>query len=723
MRKKQFLLFVSVLAIVFLPLRNFAGTAPDEGMWLPMFLKDYNYQEMKRLGLKLTPEQLYNVNNSSLKDAIVNFGNFCTAEVVSAEGLLFTNHHCGYGSVQKLSSVQNDYLKNGFWAYEKSQELACEGLTATFLIRMEDVTEQVLGKITDTTSEKSRSQFIKKAIDELVKTNSEKGRYKVEVKRFFDGNAYYMFVSEVYTDIRLVGTPPSSIGKYGGDTDNWMWPRHTGDFSIFRIYTAPDGKPAPYSKDNIPYKSKRFLSISIKGVKKNDYAMIWGYPGSTERYMTSYELKNTFEQQNATIIAAGKKIFPVMKEQMDADAQTRIGYAATYAQAMNMWKNKIGENKGLQRLDVMSQKQALEKELTDWINKDAARQQKYGNVLKNIETACNSIAASNSEKALWYFQISVMGYPTAMAIFQTHFGMTSILENNKKATSQDLAKFTATAEEAYKDLNVNTEKKLLEAVLKMYAGLAKEYQPAIFEDVINKKYKGDIHQFVEEAYKKSIYASIDNFKKFTQKPNKKALDNDMLAQVVVSLYKSYQSFASQSSDAENQLRTARRGFLAALQEMKPNQHFYPDANFTLRTTYGTVLDYQAADAVHYNYVTTLKGVMEKEDSENDEFYVEPKLKELYKKKDFGPYAENGDIVVCFLTTNDITGGNSGSPVINGNGELIGLAFDGNWEAMSGDIAFEPELQRTICVDARYVLFVIDKFAGAQNIINELTIVK
>jgi hypothetical protein len=719
--KKLFLFALLMMSLCSFRLLAKPVTPPDEGMWLPMFIERLNYVDMQKMGLHLTAEELYSINHSSLKDAIVNFGNFCTAEVVSKEGLLLTNHHCGYEALQKHSSVDHDYLTNGFWAYNKSEEIPTEGLTATFLVRMEDVTQKVLANVSDTMSLASRRAAIGKVTEKLKKEAGEKGKYLVDIKNFFDGNEYYMFVYEVYEDVRLVGAPPSAIGKFGGDTDNWMWPRHTGDFSMFRVYTSPDGKPAKFAKDNIPLSPKHVLPISVKGVKKNDYAMVWGYPGSTERYMTSYGVQSTLELANPAIINAGNTMLPIMKKDMDADNAVKIKYASTYAQLANVWKNKIGESRGLKRLKIYDKKKALENELQQWIDADPARKAKYGNVIQDIATTSQQMMELKAESALWYFQGILMSSKTMLAPLQL-MGINSLLEKkDTKAEAYD--EFKATIKELYKDANPATEKKLFAAGLELYKKeTPANMLPDIFEE-INKNYKGDIQKFTNEAFETSVLASEESFAKFLKKPNAKKYKNDLINKTTLSIYNAFIKINMQQKDINAKLTTSKRLFMAALREMQPNKKFYPNANFTMRMTYGQVLDYTAADAVQYDYVTHLSGVMEKEDPTNDEFIVPVKLNELYKNKDFGKYGSNGDLVTCFLTTNDITGGNSGSPVINGDGQLIGLAFDGNWEAMSGDVAFEPELQRTICVDIRYVLFCIDKMANAQNLIKEMNIIE
>ncbi len=719
--KKLFL-----MAFILIGLCSFSSNAkplnpPDEGMWLPMFIERLNYVDMQKMGLHLTADELYSINHSSLKDAIVNFGNFCTAEVVSNEGLLLTNHHCGFEAIQKHSSVEHDYLTNGFWAYNKSEEIPNEGLTATFLIRMEDVTKKVLADVSDTMSDASRRAAIRKVSDKLKKEAGEKGRYEVQIKSFFDGNEYYLFVYETFEDVRLVGAPPSAIGKFGGDIDNWMWPRHTGDFSMFRVYTAPDGKPAKFAENNIPLKPKHSLPINIKGVKKNDFAMIWGYPGSTERFMTSYGIQSTLEQANPAIISAGNTMLPIMKKDMDADDTVRIKYAATYAQLANVWKNKIGESRGLKRLKVYDKKKALEDELQAWINADVSRKAKYGTVIQDLAISSKQLLDSKSEMNLWYFQGILMSSKTMLAPLQT-MGISALIEK-KSSKPEDYEPYLETVKELYKDCSPATEKKLFAAGLELYRKeMPANMLPDIFE-LINKEYKGDIQKFTDEAFATSIYASEESFAKFIAKPNLKKFKKDLIQKTTLSIYTSFIKGNTEQKEINTRLNTAKRLFVAALREMQPTKTFYPNANFTMRMTYGKVLDYSPADAIQYDYVTHLTGVIEKEDSTNDEFIVPVKLKELYNKKDYGRYGSNGDLVTCFLTTNDITGGNSGSPVINGDGHLIGIAFDGNWEAMSGDIAFEPELQRTISVDIRYVLFVIDKMANAQNLIKEMNIIE
>lgn len=718
MRKRIISLMSLVLAFSIGFAKN--APAPDEGMWLPMFFKQLNYSTMQQMGLRLTAEELYSFNNSSLKDAIVQMGQFCTGEIVSEKGLMFTNHHCGYDAIAGASTVEHDYLSNGFWAYSMEEEIPIPGLYVSFLVRMEDVTKDVLGEHINAADKTPYEKDIQKNIAELQMKHSEDGRYIVEIKPFFEGLEYYMFIYERFTDVRLVGAPPSSIGKFGGDTDNWMWPRHTGDFSIFRVYANKDNKPADYSKDNVPYKPKHFLPISIKGVQKDDFTMIWGYPGSTERYMTSFEVKNTIDVSDPAVIAAGEALLPVMKSMMDKSDAVRLKYASDYASYMNLWKNKKGELRGLKRLDVYGKKKAIEDRLADWISEDASRRERYGNVLSDLRDNFRIVGEARRTRNSWYGNLGLMCSKTSLTAFRTSIYLSAIenqKEENPMRTEMFKSLITGEVEELFATTDPETEKV-------MFKALCDVLSTAMGVQVIDKKYKGDVSRFVDDAFKKSVFRSKEAFDKFMKKPSAKKLQEDPIAKIAMLAVAMINESEPQLDEAEKKIEIARPLFIEALRQMDPKLVQYPDANFTMRVTYGKVLDYYPADAVHYDYVTTIDGLMAKEDPTSDEFTVPKRLKELYEAKDYGRYADkDGRLITCFLSNNDITGGNSGSPIINADGHLIGLAFDGNWEAMSGDIAFEPELQRTINVDARYVLFIIDKFAGAKNLIDELKIVE
>ena len=694
--------------------------APDEGMWLPMFFKQLNYENMQRMGLKLTAEELYSINNSSLKDAIVQMGNFCTGEIVSDQGLMFTNHHCGYDAIVSQSTVEHDYLNNGFVSQSFEEELPIPGLYVSFLVRMDDVTREVLAENINT-PENATEEAIQKNIVALVEKYSEGGKYKVEVEPFFQGLEYYMFIYEVFNDVRLVFAPPASIGKYGGDTDNWMWPRHTGDFSVFRVYADKNNQPAEYSKDNVPFKPKHYLPISIKGVEKGDFTMIWGYPGSTERYMTSYEVANTINISDPAVIKAGEALLPVMKKMMDKDNAINLKYASDYASYMNLWKNKKGELRGLKRLDVYGKKKAIEDRLVEWIAKDSDRQARYGNVIADLESASKVIAAEPSTQYSWYGNLGLMTSKTSLTAFRSsmYAGMLESGQVPEETIPLLMGALTGEIVKLYATTDLATEKEMFKALANLLLTV-----PSLQEAEILKEYKENPDKFVNKAFEKSVLTNRKAFEKFAKKPNFKVFQKDKIGHVAMLAYALITDSSPEFEEANAKFAQAKMLFIEALRKMDPTLVQYPNANFTMRMTYGQVLDYYPADAVHYDYVTTMEGLMEKEDATNPEFIVPAKLKELYEAKDYGQYADkNGKLIVNFLSNNDITGGNSGSPILNAEGHLIGLAFDGNWEAMSGDIAFEPELQRTINVDARYVLFVMDKFAGAQRLIDELKIIK
>ncbi len=696
----------------------------DEGMWLPMFVSRLNYVDMQKQGLHLTAEEIYSINNSSLKDAIIQFGAGCTGEIISPEGLILTNHHCGYGQIQSHSTTQNDYLTNGFWAMNKNEELPNEGLTARFLVRMEDLSQEFNNQLRGMKTEKERADKISDLIKKYEGSVPKENGMEAVVKSFFNGNEFYMFVYQVYRDVRLVGAPPSSIGKFGADTDNWMWPRHTGDFSLFRVYMSPDGKSAGFSKENIPYKPKHFLPISGKGVKKGDYAMIMGYPGTTDRYLTSYGVQLAIDVKNPTIVKIREDKLAIMRQFMNADPAVRIQYASKYAQTANYWKYFIGQTKGLKRLKVYEKKKELEDQFAIWVNSSNENKQKYGTAIKDISTAYAELA--KVEILRWYFQEAIARGPEIIGFSRS---FTSLLKE-LKAEKPDNEKITklqnglkSYSDKMFKDFNIATDKKLFASMLSMfYNNVPKEQQLEMLAEIAN-KYKNNFTEYADVVFKKSIFADQNKVKALLEKPTSKIIEKDMVYILMNAFYDNYVKYNDQLKQYNEMLERGNRLFVAGIREMQPEKNFAPNANSTMRVTYGNVLDYYPADAIHYDFKTTMDGIMEKEDANNWEFVVPAKLKELYLNKDFGDYAENGKMPVAFLSNTDITGGNSGSPVINGDGELIGLAFDGNWEAMSGDIAFEPNLQRTISVDIRYVLFIIDKYAGAKNIIKELVIKK
>ena len=722
MKKFYFLSLLCVLAAI-------QPARADEGMWLLPLIEKLNIKDMQKMGSKLSAEQIYSINHTSMKDAVVIFGGGCTAELISNQGLLLTNHHCGYGAIQQHSSVEHDYLKDGFWAATMADEIPTPGLAVTFLESITDVTDQIIPELDKLSTEAERDAKEAELIAKIRKAdNLDEKKFRVTVQSFYGGNTYYKIVYKTYRDVRMVGAPPSSIGKFGADTDNWMWPRHTGDFSIFRIYADKDGNPAEYSADNVPYKPKHHFPISLKGVQPNDFAMIMGYPGSTQRYMTSWEVNERMNVSNEARIKIRGIRQDLMMEDMLANQKVRIQYSSKYAGSSNYWKNSIGMNRALKKLNVIDRKREQEDAFTKWVNANSQRQQKYGNTLNLIQ---QSVEGRESAMLASLYLSECIGRGSEIVSFAQQFVGYYEAATKDVKTSRDSSLINSFPSSManrvtafFKDYNAPTDEKISKAMFKLYAeDMEKEDRPEIFQ-TIKKEFKGDYTKFVENMFNKSIMSDIDKVNKFLQNPDISVLENDPAMQVALSVTKKSRELRDVMNPYYDQFGEGFRLYMAGLMEMNKGKAMYPDANFSMRMTYGSVKSYEAADAVNYNYVTTLKGVMEKEDPDNWEFVVPEKLKQLYEAKDFGRYAmKNGEMPVNFISTNDITGGNSGSPVLNGKGELIGCAFDGNWEAMSGDIAFEHDLQRCINVDIRYVLFIIDKYAGATHLIQEMTIVK
>lgn len=701
----------------------------DEGMWLLSRLKQQNIEDMQKMGFKLSAEDVYDLNKPGIKDAIVGLGregrpfrHFCSGEIISPEGLMLTNHHCGFDAIQKHSTVEHDYLSDGFWAFDKKDELANPGITASILDRIEDVTGRVNAVLNDNMTEAQRNAAIDSVSKIIVKEATEGTELSGQVQPMFEGNQFFLFLYTIYKDVRLVGAPPQSMGKFGGDTDNWMWPRHTADFSMFRIYTGPDGKPAAYSKDNIPLKPKHHLPVSAKGVQDGDFAMIMGFPGSTDRYLTSFGLKNTMEAVNDVRYKVRTVALGIMREEMDKSHKTSIQYASKYASSANYWKYSNEQNKALKQLNTMGQKEAIEQEFTAWVNANAARKAKYGDVLSVMQKAYNELYRYT---LTGNYGSEALNGPEAHQFAAGMGGMLKVLCDPKaSAGDKEQAKKTLKEEGEmfFKDYNAELDSRLFAALFKIFSdNVEPEFYPEIIKE-INGKYKGDYARFAKELKEKSIFVDEARYNAFIEKPDCKKLEKDMAYRAGESVNAFFRQYAKNTSESRKRLTPAKRLFVGGLMEMNPNRKWAPDANSTLRLTYGRVGSYRPKDAVFYDYYTTLTGVFEKEGPAGGEFEVPQRLKELNAKKDFAPYGTN-NIVTCFITDNDITGGNSGSSVINANGELIGIAFDGNSEAMSGDIDFEENLQRCINVDIRYVLFIIDKYAGAENLIREMTIVK
>ena len=695
----------------------------DEGMWLLPLIEKLNMGKMTELGLKLSAEDIYSLNKASVKDAIIIFGGGCTGEIVSSQGLILTNHHCGYGSIQQHSSVDHDYLRDGFWAMTKDQELPNPNLAVTFLIRIEDVSAQILANVKPGMSEADRTTAINEARQTIEKKAGEGNNYSAQVGSFYGGNYFYLLVYERYNDVRLVGAPPTSIGKFGSDTDNWEWPRHTGDFSVFRVYSGPDGKPAPYSKDNIPLKPKHYLPVSIKDLNKGDFAMIMGYPGRTNRYMTSFEINEQLQIVHPDRIKIRGIKQDIWMKDMQTDQKINIQYASKYFGSSNYWKYSIGQKGGLERLNVKAKKEEIENQFNKWVVATPDRKAKYGEALNMIKTSVEGRAEYYN--ALQYLNECISG----CELFGVNRGVgnliTALKTGDKQKISDATTQFKNNTADFYKDYNPPTDIKSMKAMLTLYrTDVPAKFHPDFYANVVDKKFKGSIDKFVDDIFAKSVFASEAKLNAFLSKPVLKTLETDPVYLTTTSIYKVGGNISKGSSQFDATLLTGKRMWVAALMEMAPEKTQYPDANSTMRLSYGTVKDYDPRDAVTYKYFTTLQGVVDKYKPGDYEFDLPKRLIDLNAKKEYGKYGSpKGYMPVCFLTTNDITGGNSGSPVMNGNGELIGLAFDGNWESMSGDIAYEPELQRTIVVDIRYVLWVMDVYSGAKHIVDEMTIVQ
>ena len=717
-----------IILSLLLILQSFIGKA-DEGMWLPMLLGEETYKNMVECGIRLSPKQIYNANNSSLKDAIVALGGgFCTGEIISEQGLMLTNHHCGYGTIQANSTTEHDYLTDGFWAMKKADEIPAD-FGVWFLDKITDVTESVLKGVNDEMSETDRSKKIRENIGELTKKAKEgksEETFSVKVKPFYYGNYYYMFTYNIFNDVRLVGAPPSSIGKYGGDTDNWMWPRHTGDFTLFRVYANNDNEPSAYDEGNKPYSPKHALPVSIAGVQEGDYAMIMGYPGSTDRYLTSWGVKEAVEVEQPARVKIRRIKLDLMEEEMNKSQKTRIQYASKHARVSNYWKYFIGQSEQLVNNKVQQKKEVIEANFTDWFTQNKLSD-KYGDALELIEKSVEGSSKYTIPNV--YFQEAIVGSEVMLFMIRNLGERSQIYQALKTESDPSDAKsaLLEKAKDYYKDYNTTIDKNILAAALNLYYNdVPKEFHPPLLTS-LHKKSKGDFMNFANKYFKKTPFSSYEKFEDWVNNSlSLKSLEKDLVYQLqkdFLAVYRSKVMMPNMAFDSD--YNKGMRLFVDGLQKMGMNKA--SDANSTMRFTYGNVLPYDPADAVHYDFYTTLEGVMQKEvitDDKNHEFYVPQRLKDLFKSKDYGPYArkEDGKLPVGFLSNNDITGGNSGSPVINAYGELIGTAFDGNWEAMSGDIYFEPNIQRTISVDVRYTLFIIDKYAGASHLIDEMNII-
>ena len=691
------------------------SAAADEGMWMLPYLQKMNSKDMKARGCKLSAEEIYSMNNSSLKDAIVIFGGGCTGEIVSPDGLLFTNHHCGYGSIQSLSSVEHDYLKNGFWAMSRAEELPAPGLKVRFIRRIVDVTPDVLGAVPDIAGGGEREELVAgqvKAVSERLA--GENPGMDVEIKSFFGGNQYFAFVIEVFRDVRLVGAPPTSIGKFGGDTDNWMWPRHTGDFSVFRIYANAKNGPADYSPENVPYHPEYVAPISLDGYKEGSFCMTLGYPGSTERYLSSYGIEEMMNGINQAMIDVRGVKQTIWKREMDRRPDIRIKYASKYDESSNYWKNSIGTNKAIKHLKVLEKKRVAEAELRNWIQSHPEEREKLIRLFSSLELSYSNRRETN--RALAYFGESFINGPElvqlALEILNFDF------EAEEKLVITRMKKLL----EKYDNLDLSIDKEVFAAMLKEYQSkVDKKFLPAMYEK-IDTLYNGNIQTYVDSLYATSNITSPKGLKRFLERDTTYNLIEDPAVSLSLDLIVKYYEMNQSISEASEQIEEGERLFNAAMRRMYADRNFYPDANSTMRLSFGTVGGYTPFDGATYDYYTTVKGIFEKvkEHAGDIDFAVQPELLSLLSSGDFGRYANaQGDMNVCFISNNDITGGNSGSAMFNAKGELLGLAFDGNWEAMSSDIVFEPDLQRCIGVDVRYMLFIIEKYGKAAHLIQEL----
>jgi hypothetical protein len=720
--KKIKLLWLALMCVAFLP------SKADEGMWLLQLMQEQHLADrMKAQGLQLEADDIYNPNRVSLKDAVGIFGGGCTGEIISPDGLILTNHHCGYGAIQQHSSVEHDYLTDGFWAKSRKEELATPGLKFKFVERIVDVTDKVNNKVKAGEVKEEETfgyNFLKKLADEELKASDLNGKpgISAQVLPFYAGNKFYLIYLKTYSDVRMVAAPPSSIGKFGGETDNWMWPRHTCDFSVFRIYADANGEPAEYSENNVPLKAKKHLAISLKGINEGDYAMIMGFPGSTNRYLTQSEVKQRMYSTNEPRIRIRGVRQDVLKEAMAASDKVRIQYASKYAGSSNYWKNSIGMNKAIIDNKVLETKAEQENRFAKFAKeKNNADYEKVVGQIDAIVEKANPI--------LYQFTCYNEILRSGIEFGTPYIVLDSLAAALKQKDKAGIQKYTNMMKETYasihnKDYDHEVDRKVAKALLPLYAEMVAADALPGFYHTIQKDFKGNYDAYVDNLYDNSIFSNEANFNKFINKPSIKAIEKDPMKAFVTSKYELGNKLMQEAAASMKGMELLHKTYVRGLCDMYSPEPKAPDANFTIRLTYGNVKSYNPKDGVHYKYYTTLKGVMEKEDPTNPEFVVPAKLKALYEAKDFGRYAmPNGDMPACFLTTNDITGGNSGSPVINGNGELIGAAFDGNWESLSGDINFDNDLQRCIAVDVRYVLFIIDKLGGCKHLIDEMTIVE
>jgi hypothetical protein len=713
---------VTILAL----LLSMRVATAGEGMWIPMLLEQLNEPEMVSMGMRITAEDIYSVNNSSLKDAILLFGGGCTAEIISEQGLILTNHHCGYGRIQQHSSLENDYLTEGFWAMNKSQELPNPGLSVTLLVRMEDVTSKVLDKVSSDMTEKERSDLIQNNIKRIEEDVVKGTNYAARIRPFYYGNQYFVFVTQTFKDVRLVGAPPSNIGKFGGDTDNWMWPRHTGDFSLFRIYVDKNNQPADYSPDNVPYRPKKHIPISLKGVEKGDFTFVFGYPGRTQEYLPSFAIEMITAHENPAAIRLREKRLEIFDSYMSQNDLVRIQYSAKHAGVANFWKKMIGENRGISRLNAIEKKQILEEGFVKWAQSDQQRNVKYGNLIGEFSKTYQQLIPYNVSETY----IIEGGLGVEAFTFARRFNKLIEMSKNKSTSPEELSKVVSQIEGGisayFKNYHMPIDKQVFETLMEDWYNHDQASMPSIFVQEIG-KYK-DFGKWSDYIYSNSSLidsVAVRNLLVNYKAKNYKKIANDPIYILASAVYNQYiESILPFTEIINTKLDSLQRIYMTGLMEYQTDRRFYPDANSTLRITYGKIDDFAPRDAVKYNYFTTLEGIMEKEDPDIYDYVVDPRLRHLYQTKDYGQYsATDGTMHVAFIASNHTTGGNSGSPVLNADGHLIGVNFDRNWEGTMSDLMYDPDQCRNISLDIRYCLFIIDKFAGAKHLIDEMTIVK
>ncbi|MCK5782075.1 MAG: S46 family peptidase [Flavobacteriales bacterium] len=720
-------LFIQLIAL----LSVFSSlSAQDGGMWIPSLIKQLNIDDMQDMGLKLSADDLYSVNNSSVKDAIVHFGGGCTAEVISSEGLLLTNHHCGYGQIQAHSTLENNYLKDGFWASSRRGELKNPGLDATFIIRIDDVTNKVFEGLTNDMDEGSRKAKISQNIH-LINSSIEKEDFQdVKVKAFFNGNQYFAFITETFMDVRLVGAPPSMIGKFGSDTDNWVWPRHTGDFSMFRIYASKDNKPAEYSEDNVPYRPKHFLPISLDGVNEGDFTMVYGFPGRTEEYLPSVAIKQIVEVINPARIEIRDKALKIVDKEMRADATIKMQYASKYASIANYWKKWIGENKGLKASHAIEKREKYEEVFMEKVNANPEYIDKYSELMSDFDKYYAQFEkynlANNYFGEIVYRNVEILKFSTMLHSVVKKYE--DIDESGREAFVADVKPRVIDYTKGYfKNYNSKVDEKVFESLLEEYmTGMDPEFIPTYLTELVA-SYNNDYSKLAKEVFEDSNLTNIEDFNKLAEKSPSSALEKlkaDPAYKIAVSMLDAYDIFIKDPYvELNTKIKKLQRTYMEAQVEVFKDKKFYPDANSTLRVTWGIVNGYEPKDGVYYSPKTYLGGIMEKYQPGDYEFDVPEKLRTLYDEKDFGVYGEDGKMPVCFIATNHTTGGNSGSPALDANGNLIGLNFDRVWEGTMSDINYDANICRNIMVDIRYILFIVDKYGGARYLIDEMKLVR